>query len=142
MGLRYRKSIKLFGGALRINFSKSGIGYSYGGKGARITKTANGRTRATLSVPGTGISYVTESGKKRKRNSSLNSVATAEEQKIAWIVLVVFMIYIGLCMVIGFYLATVLLFLYIFIVASVKIRKIKQTTADVYQEWLERTGGN
>ena len=28
MGLRFRKSIKL--GGLRINFSKSGIGYSYG----------------------------------------------------------------------------------------------------------------
>ncbi len=43
MGFRFRKSVSLFGGAFRINFSKSGIGYSYGGKGARVTKTANGR---------------------------------------------------------------------------------------------------
>lgn len=33
MGLRYRKSVKL--GGLRINFSKSGVGYSYGVKGLR-----------------------------------------------------------------------------------------------------------
>lgn len=56
MGIRFRKSINL--GPLRINISKSGIGYSFGVKGARITKTANGRKRATLSVPGTGLSYV------------------------------------------------------------------------------------
>lgn len=65
MGFRFRKSVSLFGGAFRINFSKSGIGYSYGGKGARVTKTANGRTRTTLSLPGTGISYIAESGKKK-----------------------------------------------------------------------------
>lgn len=56
MGIRFRKSINL--GPLRINISKSGIGYSFGVKGARVTKTANGRKRATLSVPGTGLSYV------------------------------------------------------------------------------------
>ena len=33
MGFRYRKSVKL--GGLRINFSKSGVGYSYGIKGLR-----------------------------------------------------------------------------------------------------------
>lgn len=32
MGFRYRKSINL-GGGLRINLSKSGIGYSWGVKG-------------------------------------------------------------------------------------------------------------
>ena len=65
MGLRYRKSINL-GGGFRINLSKSGVGYSWGGKGFRYTKTANGRTRRTLSIPGTGISYVDESKSKNK----------------------------------------------------------------------------
>ena len=54
MGFRYRKSVKL--GGLRINFSKSGVGYSYGIKGLRHTKTATGRERITASIPGTGIS--------------------------------------------------------------------------------------
>lgn len=37
MGFRFRKSYKLPGG-FRINLSKSGIGYSWGVKGYRITK--------------------------------------------------------------------------------------------------------
>lgn len=68
MGLRYRKSINL-GGGFRINLSKSGVGYSWGVKGYRVTKTANGRTRRTASIPGTGISYVYETGR-NTRNAS------------------------------------------------------------------------
>ncbi|MBC2169907.1 DUF4236 domain-containing protein [Listeria booriae] len=65
MRFRSRKSINL-GGGFRINVSKSGIGYSWGVKGARITKTARGNTRTTLSIPGTGISHITETRKKTK----------------------------------------------------------------------------
>jgi len=69
MGLRYRKSINLGGGA-RITLSKSGIGYSWGGKGFRFTKTAKGRSRASVYLPGAGLSYVTESsGKKRRKKT-------------------------------------------------------------------------
>ena len=68
MGFRFRKSINL-GGGFKINLSKSGVGYSWGTKGARITKTAKGTKRTTLSIPGTGISYVSEtSGKKHTQN--------------------------------------------------------------------------
>ena len=45
MGWRYRKSINL-GGGFRVNLSKNGIGYSWGVKGYRMTKTADaGRGR-------------------------------------------------------------------------------------------------
>ena len=64
MGFRYRKSINL-GGGFRINLSKSGVGYSWGTKGYRITKTASGKTRRTYSIPGTGLSYVSETGPNR-----------------------------------------------------------------------------
>lgn len=73
MGFRYRKSINL-GGGFRINISKSGIGYSWGVKGARITKTATGKTRQTLSIPGTGISHVSESGSTSRASGKKNSV--------------------------------------------------------------------
>ena len=73
MGFRFRKSIKV--GGVRVNFSKSGVGYSIGTKGARITKTANGRTRTTAGIPGTGISYVSES---RKKGNSVSTSTTAE----------------------------------------------------------------
>lgn len=60
MGVRFRKSIKA--GPVRVNLSKSGIGYSVGGKGFRVAKKANGGVRTTASIPGTGISYINESG--------------------------------------------------------------------------------
>lgn len=69
MGFRYRKSINL-GGGFRVNISKSGIGYSWGVKGYRITKTANGTIRRTMSIPGTGISYVDTVGKTPGSNYS------------------------------------------------------------------------
>ena len=68
MGFRYRKSINL-GGGFRVNLSTKGIGYSWGVKGYRVTKTADGRTRQTVSIPGTGISYVEEHGKKRQQSA-------------------------------------------------------------------------
>lgn len=81
MGLRYRKSINL-GGGFRVNISKSGIGYSWGVKGARITKTARGTTRSTLSIPGTGISYVEEtSNKKRKTSGSVSSNEVVQQHQ-------------------------------------------------------------
>lgn len=85
MGFRFRKS---FGkGPFRLNISKSGIGWSVGGKGARYTKKATGGTRTTLSVPGTGISYVTETSKKKPKKeknmkkSAKASVVTNENPK-------------------------------------------------------------
>lgn len=69
MGFRYRKSINL-GGGFRINISKSGIGYSWGTKGYRVTKTAKGTVRRTVSIPGTGISFTDETGKKQSRSSN------------------------------------------------------------------------
>lgn len=67
MGFRFRKSINL--GGLRVNLSKSGVGYSIGGKGFRYTKKAGGGTRTTASIPGTGISHVTETGSGKKAKS-------------------------------------------------------------------------
>ena len=74
MGLRYRKSINL-GGGFRVNLSKSGVGYSWGTKGYRVTKTASGKTRQTVSIPGTGISYVEEHGKAASGKSASSAAA-------------------------------------------------------------------
>ena len=59
MGFRYRKSINL-GKGFRVNMSKSGPGFSWGGKGFRLTKTAKGNIRGTAYIPGTGVSYQKE----------------------------------------------------------------------------------
>jgi hypothetical protein len=71
MGFRFRKSVNL--GPLRVNLSKSGVGYSVGGKGFRVTKKAKGGYRTTASVPGTGLSYVKEYGGGSKRNEKMIS---------------------------------------------------------------------
>lgn len=60
MGWRFHRSVKLPLG-FRLNFSKSGMGWSWGVKGARVTKMANGRTRYTATYPG-GLQYIEERG--------------------------------------------------------------------------------
>lgn len=78
MGFRFRKSVNL--GPFRLNFSKSGVGASVGVKGFRVTKKAGGGTRTTASIPGTGISYVTEtSGKKASAGKRTDSAAPAAQ---------------------------------------------------------------
>jgi len=72
MGIRFRKSVNL-GCGFRVNVSKSGISYSWGLPGYRITKTAKGKTRKTYSVPGTGLSYVDESPKRTNKTVRKNS---------------------------------------------------------------------
>ena len=69
MGFRMRKSIRLAPG-IRINFSKSGIGYSAGVKGYRVTQRADGRVQRTVSIPGTGLSHVSTSGSVRRPSPS------------------------------------------------------------------------
>lgn len=70
MGWNYRKSINL-GGGVRMNFSKSGVSYSWGVKGFRVCSGPKG-TRITNSIPGTGI-YHTQTIPKR---TSTQSTAT------------------------------------------------------------------
>ena len=76
MGFRFRKSVNF--GPFRLNFSKSGVGYSVGGKGARLTKKAKGGFRATASAPGTGLSFTKDfgggkSGGKKQPSASASS---------------------------------------------------------------------
>ncbi len=77
MGLRFRKSFN-FGG-FRINLSKSGIGYSFGFPGMRFTQLANGRKRSTLSIPGTGISWVEEGTSRQTAKKDKISLEKVEQ---------------------------------------------------------------
>lgn len=71
MGMRFRKS---FGkGPFRVTISKSGVGYSVGGKGIRYTKKAGGGTRVTAGIPNTGVSYTKDySSKKSNKTASMS----------------------------------------------------------------------
>lgn len=74
MGLRFRKSVKM--GPVRVNLSKSGVGYSVGGKGFRVTKRADGKVQTTASIPSTGISYTETIG----GNSSMKKKPATSSQ--------------------------------------------------------------
>lgn len=56
MGFRFQRRIKILPG-LAINVSKSGIGFSAGGRGFHAGIDAKGRRYTSASLPGTGISW-------------------------------------------------------------------------------------
>ena len=80
MGFRVRKSFNF--GAGRVNLSKSGAGWSVGGKGFRFTQKAGGGTRTTAFVPGTGLSYVKDGSAKGGGKSSGTSSPGATGSEI------------------------------------------------------------
>lgn len=61
MGLRFRKSVKIFPG-VKLNFSKSGTSMTVGKRGMSANFSSRG-TRTTVGVPGTGLSYTSYSKK-------------------------------------------------------------------------------
>jgi hypothetical protein len=81
VGFSYRKSVKA--GPFRITASKSGISYSAGVKGARVTKRANGRVQTTLSAPGTGLRYTTTTGTKSRQAARTTGSRQAPARRTA-----------------------------------------------------------
>ncbi len=61
MGWSYRKSTRI--GPFRVNFSRSGVGYSVGVKGFRAGINSRGRSYTSVSIPGTGLRYTSSPGK-------------------------------------------------------------------------------
>jgi Protein of unknown function (DUF4236) len=80
MGFSARKSIKLAPG-VRMTFSKSGVSYSAGTKGYRVTRTAGGRVQRTASIPGTGISHT----KSVSGGRSITSPPSYQAPKPGWL---------------------------------------------------------
>jgi hypothetical protein len=72
VGFRARKSFKLVPG-VRMTVSKSGVGYSVGGKGMRLTKRARGGWQGTVSAPGSGLSYTGSLGRSGSRRRTMGS---------------------------------------------------------------------
>lgn len=77
MGFRFRKSVKLFPG-VRLNISKTGLGFSAGVPGARYTRRADGKNQTTYSIPGTGISHVTVESDESAQPAATRSRKTAK----------------------------------------------------------------
>lgn len=60
MGWGFRKSVSM--GPMRFTLGKKGVGMSVGVRGARVGIGADGRARAAVSVPGTGLSWRASGG--------------------------------------------------------------------------------
>ncbi len=61
MGWYYRRSKSV--GPFRVNLSKSGVGFSVGGRGFRSGISSRGRRYRSVSIPGTGMRYYKSGGK-------------------------------------------------------------------------------
>lgn len=61
MGFRFRKTIKLLPG-VKLNISKSGVSTSIGRPGATVNIKKGRKTKATIGIPGTGMSYSSGGG--------------------------------------------------------------------------------
>ena len=56
MGLRFRKSVTLCKG-VKLNFGKTGMSVSVGGKGYHKTINTKGQVTTSVGIPGSGIYY-------------------------------------------------------------------------------------
>lgn len=90
MGFRFHRSIRLLPG-LRLNLSKSGVSASVGARGAWLTFGRRG-TRATVGIPGTGISYA-ETLPRHDQQTEQHDSAQASTQRSAsvggWLALLI-----------------------------------------------------
>lgn len=71
MGFRFQKRVRILPG-VTLNFSKSGVSTSFGVRGARITK-GRGKTRVTVGLPGSGLSYTEQVQNKPSARSRVKS---------------------------------------------------------------------
>lgn len=60
MGLRFQRRVRIFK-AVYLNLSKTGVSFSLRGRGGGITVGKRG-PRASVGIPGTGLSYQTKLG--------------------------------------------------------------------------------
>ena len=62
--VRFWRRFKIFPG-IYLNISKTGISFSFGPRGAKIT-TGRNKGRMTLGIPGTGLFYTTKRKRRKK----------------------------------------------------------------------------
>ena len=63
--LRFRRSFRIAPG-VRLNVNRRSVGVSAGVRGARVSVNSDGRTTRTIGIPGTGLSYRSQTGPRRR----------------------------------------------------------------------------
>ena len=77
MGTRFRRSFKVAPG-VRVNLNKKSASISFGPKGLKHTVSTTGKSRTTVGIPGTGLSYTTSSGGKSGAQQGAVSIPAAQ----------------------------------------------------------------
>lgn len=77
MGLRFRKSVTLCKG-VKLNFGKTGMSVSVGGKGYHKTINTKGQVTTSVGIPGSGI-YYTDT-KRLRGNKQVNTQRNVQNQ--------------------------------------------------------------
>lgn len=65
---RFRRSVRLAPG-VRLNLNKRSVGVSVGTRGARYSLNSDGRRTSSVGIPGTGLSYRSQSGPRRSHGA-------------------------------------------------------------------------
>jgi hypothetical protein len=94
--LRFRRSIKIAPG-LRLNINKTSVGLSAGVRGARYSINSSGRRTRSVGIPGTGLSYRSQSGGGQRARSTSDagvgiSPSRATASLVGWITILVFVL--------------------------------------------------
>jgi hypothetical protein len=88
---RFRRSVKIAPG-LRLNLNKRSVGLSAGVRGARYSINSAGRRTRSVGIPGTGLSYRSQSGGGPRRASATKAVPSPTRllaRLIGWVTVVV-----------------------------------------------------
>lgn len=98
MGFNFRKSIKIIPG-VKLNITQKGVsGLSVGKNGARVSVGKKG-VRTTAGLPGTGLSYTTNTSHKKSNGTSNTPVHLLQQEgltKEKRNILVTILIWIGI----------------------------------------------
>jgi hypothetical protein len=98
MGWTWSKSVGV--GPFRVNMSKSGVGFSVGGKGFRTGVNSKGRKYSTVSIPGTGIRYNSSGSGGSTKSTGSRGGAGKAKTGCASIIAIVFAMAAAVCIVI------------------------------------------
>lgn len=77
MGLRFRKSVTLCKG-VKLNFGKTGMSVSVGGKGYHKTINTKGQITTSMGIAGTGIYYTDSKNARKNNNDSIRKNVDAQ----------------------------------------------------------------
>jgi tetratricopeptide (TPR) repeat protein len=77
--MRFRRSVNIAPG-IKVNFTKTGVGMTFGGRGAHYSINSSGRRTRTIGLPGTGLYYQSVSGGSHHQATHRQAVSSPSPQ--------------------------------------------------------------